>query len=498
MCGIAGSFGVYEPANVGAMVDRLAHRGPDGHGVQATLLGMLGHTRLAIIDPAAGHQPMHHDGAWICFNGEIYNYRALRDRYLSGEALRTNSDTEVILRLYQLFGPGCVQLLEGMFAFAIINEQDWFLARDPLGIKPLYYTQNDQTLRFASEIKAFSAEDGVIESLPPGAWYHRRLGLQRYYSLGQGWPVADTYLTQRAAQPAIRQVLSAAVRRRLLADVPIGVSLSGGLDSSIIALLAREEIETLETFAVGMEGGEDLPAARAVAAALGTKHHEYIYTQDEIEAALPSVLYHLESCDPALVRSAIPNYFLAQLAAGRVKVILTGEGADELYAGYDYMAPIQSPQELQRELLITISELHRTNLQRADRMFMAFGVEGRVPFLDVESVALALSLPPEWKIRAGYRLSKLLLRQVFATDLPPAIVVRPKQKFSSGAGSSHVFATKAEQTISDAQLAKERAALASRYGYELPNKEALYYLTILREQIPEQLIIPGMGASRSL
>lgn len=498
MCGIAGAFGAYDPSQVRAMVDRLAHRGPDGHGVQATLIGMLGHTRLAIIDPAAGQQPMHHDGTWICFNGEIYNYRALRDRYLSGQHLHTNSDTEVVLRLYQLFGPSCVELLEGMFALAIIDEHDWFLARDPLGIKPLYYTQHNETLRFASEIKALTDATGPIESLPPGAWYHRRLGLQRYYTIGQGWPIAETFLAPKAAHPAIRSVLSAAVRKRLISDVPIGVSLSGGLDSSIVTLLAREQLDQVETFAVGMEGGEDLAAAREVANSLGTRHYEYVYTQAEIEAALPSVLYHLESCDPALVRSAIPNYFLAQLAAERVKVILTGEGADELYAGYDYMAQIQSPPELQRELLITISELHRTNLQRADRMFMAFGVEGRVPFLDVESVALALSLAPEWKVCSGYRLSKMLLRQVFATDLPPAIVVRPKQKFSSGAGSVHAFADIAEQTITDAEFAQERAALSERWGHQLPNKEALYYLTILRKQVPEHLVIPSMGNSRSL
>lgn len=501
MCGIAGCYGNASKAQVARMIGQLDHRGPDGNGLTSTPGGVLGHTRLAIIDLQGGRQPMSHRESAICFNGEIYNYRALRERYLRGQTLKTESDTEVILRLYQLYGPAAVQLLEGMFALAILDCNDLFLARDPLGIKPLYLSYDDKRIWFASEIKALLQVSGAAEALPPGTWFHSRLGrghYHRYYTLGQGWFLPDGFATPEDAYPAIRSVLRAAVYKRLLADVPVGVSLSGGLDSSIIALLAAVENPNLHTFAVGMQGSEDIRAAREVAAWLGTKHHEYLYTQAEMQEVLPEVIYHLESADPALVRSAIPNYFLARLAANEVKVILTGEGADELYAGYEYMQHITEPAALQRELEHTLRELHRTNLQRTDRMFMAFGVEGRVPFLDIESVALALSLPAEWKLSSTGQLSKALLRDAFAADLPPAIVQRPKQKFSSGAGSSTAFVRIAERAIDDSTLKCEQERLDAEWRYRPMHKEALYYLQILRERLPESAFLSQMGLSRSL
>lgn len=498
MCGIAGIYGTSDCAGVEGMVARLNHRGPDGRGIIAADAGVLGHTRLAIIDLVGGKQPMAYDGALICFNGEIYNYRALRDRYLRGQTCETDSDTEVLLRLYRTLGPDFVRLLEGMFAFAILDRGELFLARDPIGIKPLYLGRRDDTLLFASEIKALAQYTDQVTTLAPGAWQHSRLGTQRYYELGSGWSRAGTFSAPEQALPAIRAVLRAAVHKRLLADVPVGVSLSGGLDSSIIALLARAELDHVETFAVGMEGSEDLAAARQVARFLGTRHHEYVYTRAEMEAELPNVIYHLESADPALVRSAIPNYFLARLTAERVKVILTGEGADELYAGYEYMRDITTPSALHNELELTISELHRTNLQRADRMFMAFGVEGRVPFLDIESIALALSLPAEWKRAAPGEPTKMLLRQAFADALPENIARRPKMKFSSGAGSMHELAIVAEERFDNHTMERERRRLARDWGYHLPNKEALYYLATLRGMLPERIVMPEMGVSRSL
>jgi asparagine synthase (glutamine-hydrolysing) len=277
----------------------------------------------------------------------------------------------------------------------------------------------------------------------------------------------------------------------------VGVSLSGGLDSSIVTALAREETEHLHSFAVGVEGSPDLDAARQMARYLDTVHHEYIYSTQDMVEALPKVLYHLESFDPALVRSAIPNYFLAKLASEHVKVILTGEGADELYAGYDYLARYEEPEKLQDEMLHITNALHNTNLQRADRMSMAFGLEARVPFLDVESVSFAMGIPADWKLHED-RVPKALLRQSFADDLPDEIVNRPKAKFSKGAGSSELILQQALDEISDSDFSSERQRLKEDWDYNLQNKEALYYYRVLRGFYDDAWILPTMGNSRSL
>jgi asparagine synthase (glutamine-hydrolysing) len=287
------------------------------------------------------------------------------------------------------------------------------------------------------------------------------------------------------------------VYKRLLADVPVGVSLSGGLDSSIVTALAREATEHLHSFAVGVEGSPDLEAARRMSRHLDTIHHEYIYSTHDMVEALPNVLYHLESFDPALVRSAIPNYFLAKLASEHVKVILTGEGADEIYAGYDYLARYDEPEELQDEMLHITNALHNTNLQRADRMSMAFGLEARVPFLDVESISIAMGIPADWKLH-DERVPKALLRRSFEEDLPDEIVNRPKAKFSKGAGSSELIAQKAVEKITDQEFTFEQERLKKDWDYKLQNKEALYYYRMLNEHYDDEWILPTMGNSRSL
>jgi asparagine synthase (glutamine-hydrolysing) len=480
------------------MVERLRHRGPDGAGTTDTPVGSLGHTRLAIVDVASGHQPLGDGRTWISFNGEIYNHRELRSRYLSDRELHTRTDTEVILHLYALLGPQCVTLLDGMFAFAIVSGGELFLARDPLGIKPLYVGAHGATLYFASEIKALAQVTDDIHEFPPGCCCHSVRGETRYYMIGAGQPAAEPIVTEAQALDVIRATLGAAVQKRLMADVPVGVSLSGGLDSSIVALLAREGLERLDTFAVGVAGSADLIAAREVARFLGTHHHELVYTASDMQAALPEVIYYLESCDVALVRSAVANYFLARLASNEVKVILTGEGADELYAGYAYLSAFDEPSALQQELVAITQALHNSNLQRADRMSMAYGLEARVPFLDVESVALALGLPAQWKQCAPGRPEKALLRQAFAEQLPAEIVARPKQKYAAGAGSADVIASLADATISDSVFAHERERLHSRWNYHLPNKEALYYYNVLRQHYRDEWILPHMAQSRSL
>jgi len=497
MCGIAGILQQSANEQVQAMIATLAHRGPDGSGVQGLDRASLGHARLAILDVEGGRQPMQFGDTWIVFNGEIYNYRELQHRYLADESLKTHSDTEVILHLYRKFGPTFVEMLDGMFAFVIHDRDEFLMARDPLGIKPLYFGPGTDGIShyFASEVKALTRQVELLREFPAGHWFHSKLGWNRFYKINE--TIEPFGGDVELALPLIKTTLRDAVHKRLLADVPVGVSLSGGLDSSIVSALACESTDQLHSFAVGVDGSEDLAAARKMADVLHTQHHELVYDTEDMAQALPDVLYHLETFDPALVRSAIPNYFLAKLAAQYVKVFLTGEGADEIYAGYDYMHDYDSPDDLQAEMIHITEALHNTNLQRADRISMAFSLEARVPFLDVKSVALALSFPAEWKLHRG-RVPKALLRRAFANDLPAEIVNRPKQKFSKGAGSSDLIAQEAETQISDSDFASESKRLKDEWDYTLQNKEALHYYRILRTHYEDKWIFPAMGQSRSL
>ena len=497
MCGIAGAFLNPASDNVNFMIEKLSHRGPDGHGVQNLETATLGHARLAILDVEGGHQPMQYEDSWIAFNGEIYNYRELQSKHLSNEKMKGHSDTEVLLHLYRKVGPQFVETLDGMFAFAIYHNDEFLLARDPLGIKPLYYgsSLDNQHWYFASEIKALTGLAASVNEFPAGFWFHSKLGWNHFYQIEGTIESFDG--SEADALLLIKSTLREAVHKRMLADVPVGVSLSGGLDSSIVSLLACEGTDQLHSFAVGVDGSADLAAARKMANFLKTQHHELKYTAQDMVEALPDVLYHLETFDPALVRSAIPNYFLAKLASQHVKVFLTGEGADEVYAGYEYLGGFDSPEVLQQEMIAITAALHNTNLQRADRMSMAFGLEARVPFLDVNSVALAMSFPPAWKLHRE-RVPKHLLRQAFAADLPAEIVNRPKQKFSKGAGSSDLIAQRAETEISNEEFQRESRRMKSEWDYRLQNKEALYYYKTLRGFYDDKWIIPTMGQSRSL
>lgn len=497
MCGIAGALNQPANENVQQMVAKLAHRGPDGHGIQSLEHATLGHTRLAILDLEGGHQPMRFEDTWVAFNGEIYNYRKLQAEYLSDAVLHTTSDTEVLLHLFKKFGPEFVKLLDGMFAFVIYRNGEYLMARDPLGIKPIYLGTgaDGMTIFFASEIKTLQGVTTSIQEFPPGHWLHSKTGWHRYYDIHKTIHPFDG--NEADALPLIRKTLYEAVQKRLLADVPVGVSLSGGLDSSIVSILACKGTEQLHSFAVGVEGSEDLAAAKQMSEFLNTQHHQLIYNSQDMVKALPEVLHYLETFDPALVRSAIPNYFLAKLTSDHVKVFLTGEGADEIYAGYEYLSDFTNPDALQNEMIEITEALHNTNLQRADRMSMAFGLEARVPFLDVKSVATALGFPPAWKLHNG-RVPKHLLRQAFANELPENIVHRPKQKFSKGAGSSDLIAELAEREISDSNFLSESKRLKSEWNYDLMNKEALYYYNTIRAHYDDAFLFNTMGHSRSL
>ncbi len=481
MCGIAGYFALertYQPPPVPfeVMLQRLRHRGPDDLGIWQNRHAALGHTRLSIIDVPGGHQPMaNEDGSiQIVYNGEIYNFPELRAALAPRHILRTRTDTEVIVHSYEEHGPECVRLFDGMFAFALVDGDALFLARDPLGVKPLYYALADGRLYFASEVKALLPITSDVQEFPPGHWFHSELGWRQYFDLEDLFPSPprDTW------EEMLQDVLVASVKKRLIADVPVGVFLSGGLDSSLVAALMKEHIPDLHSFCVGTSQGQDPLYARRVAHYLGTVHHERFYTESEMIRALPTVIYHLESFDFALVRSAVANYFVAQLAKDFVKVVLVGEGADELFGGYHYLKEISDEKQLHRELVTITNQLHNSNLQRVDRMTMAHGIEGREPYLDLELVKLALAIPPHLK------RSKYIVRAAFEGLLPEEILWREKEKFSRGAGSALVFSSIAEREISDREFERERHL---PNGLTLRSKEELYYYRIWRRYFPDSV-----------
>ncbi|WPD19600.1 asparagine synthase B [Thermaerobacter composti] len=501
MCGIAGATAPRGEA-VGRMLEAMAHRGPDDQGLWIGERITLGHRRLSIIDLAGGRQPLaNEDGSIrVVFNGEIYNYRELRDELAArGHRLRTQTDTEVLVHLYEDEGPALVRRLYGMFAFALATPDGLFLARDPLGIKPLYVGRDRHgALLFASEIGALLPHVETIEEFPPGHYWTERDGFVRYYELP---PVRYDLPSPEAAVDELVARLRRAVRRRLVADVPVGVFLSGGLDSSLIAALvaeARAETgEPVHSFAVGMEGSEDLERARLVAAHLGTVHHEYAFTREELIGLLPEVIRRLESFDAALVRSAVPTYLVSRLARRYVKVVLSGEGADELFGGYQYLKRPEIRARLQDELREITLALHNTNLQRVDRMTMAHGLEGRVPFLSVTLVDLAWRIPPRWKIHDRTGTEKWILRQAARRFLPAAVVQREKAKFAMGTGVGPTLERFAEAAVSDREWAEGRQPWPD---LELGSKEELLYFRWFCQAFGPRARLAArlVGRSRSL
>lgn len=461
MCGIFGVHGTEQPPQLDLNI--LEHRGPDGAHHQQIQSALLGHTRLAIVDLVTGDQPLSSpDGRyWLVCNGEIYNHQHIRDQ-LPDYPFQTETDSEVILALYQRYGVEAVKHLDGMFAFALVDTHTdtLFLARDPLGIKPLYIGWQADAFYFASEIKAIQQVCDEIEEFPPGHFYTHQGGMERYFDLEQvcGTAYAQSAYTQPSLQE-IHDTLKQAVQKRLMADVPVGVYLSGGLDSTIIAALVAQSLPDVHSFSVGVDGSEDIENARQAADYLGTQHHEYIFDLDEMIEAIPDVIYHLESFDPLLVRSAIPNYFLARLTRQYVTVVLTGEGADELFAGYHYLKDY-TDRQLHDELVNLAGTLYNCNLQRCDRMTMAHSIEGRVPFLDTEFIRLSMQVPVHHKIAPDTGVEKWALRKAFESILPAHVTWRRKEQFSKGAGSSSLLERYAETHISDRAFAQEKATIA--------------------------------------
>ena len=480
MCGIASVFGsnVSTQYDFPSILSQIVHRGPDDNGVAQGDNWALGHQRLSIMDVAGGHQPMQANTKelYSVCNGEIYNFRELRSQHFSDYAFQTEADSEILLPLFQQFGENLVQHLEGMYSFVISDGEEWMAGRDSVGIKPLYYGTSGDTIFFASELKALVNCAERIYEFPNGHYYHSKAGLVPYYQM----PEAVTYEQDIDTVIAdIRRSLTKSVQKRLMSDVPVGVFLSGGLDSSIIAALMKQQVSELHSFSVGLPHSPDLKAARLVAEHLGTIHHEYVYTEAEMQAVLSDVIYYLESYDPALVRSAIPCYMVSRLASEHVKVVLSGEGADELFAGYSYFADYEDPAALHKEAIAILEGLHNLNLQRVDRMTMAHSLEGRVPFLDVDFIERCMRIDPKLKLQTADRNEKWLLRKAFEDLLPKEIVWRDKMEFAQGCASSGVLENHAEAEISQEVLAEAKAQ-----GLPVSTQEELFYYRIFEKHFP--------------
>lgn len=496
MCGIAGGFGRPELKKIKKMLEVMAKRGPDDRGIYNTHDVVLGHNRLTIVDLKTGHQPLFNEDGTISlvFNGEIYNYRRLRSWLVEkGHVFKTNTDSEVLIHLYEEMGPEMVKKLDGMFAFAIFGKRDFLLARDPMGIKPLYYGRDSEgTLYFASEMKGLLQVTDDVKEFPNSHYYTKSGGFQRYFKVT---PEKEITTDEKMLIDQLEDILSRAVQKRLMADVPVGVFLSGGLDSSLIAALARKYVPgELHSFAVGVKGSEDLYYSRKVARHIGTIHHVFEYTDEDVIKALPQVIYYLESFDPALVRSAIPTYFVSRLASKFVKVVLSGEGADELFGGYEYLKN-REVEAINEELLKLTHALHNTNLQRVDRMTMANSIEGRVPFLDVEVINFAFSLKEDLKLSPVKRTEKWILRKVAERYLPEEVVWRKKQKFAHGTGTSSVLARWAKRS---AVPPVEQSTLGGMSKSQTLSREEQVYKRIFKKYFSGVKDLSFVGKTRSV
>ena len=492
MCGIAGIWGSPDRQLVERVMSGIAHRGPDGAGIHVQANGVIGQRRLAIMDPVGGAQPIYDEGGTsaIVANGEIYNFPLLRAKLADRHAFATMSDTEAVLHLFEECGPDTPAMLKGMFAFAICDDQHLFLARDPIGIKPLYYGQGVDSagapvMAFASEMKPLADWVEELHEFPPGTWFDSRIGFRSYYEVPTAPPVERTVAEHVAV---VRKGVEDAVESHMMSDVPVGAFLSGGLDSSIIAAIARQHVDELHTFSVGVEGSPDITAARRVAEHIGSIHHEYVMTASEVIDKLPEIVNALESFDQDLVRSAIPTYFCSRLAAEHVKVILTGEGADELFAGYAYQKDVRGPATLHQELCRSVTTLHNINLQRADRLTMLHSIEGRVPFLDTDFIALALSVPTELKIATtsdGRVTEKWILRTACEDLLPADIVWRTKEQFDEGTGTIDLLADALVPLLADIDLDAYRV----KTNEPVRSAEEALYHRILCEGLPRPEMI---------
>ncbi len=539
MCGIVSIFNIQQQTpelRVKAlrMSQKIRHRGPDWSGIYCGGSAILAHERLSIVDPESGKQPLFSPDKKLVLavNGEIYNHQNIRKHFAGSYQYQTGSDCEVILSLYRKMrsdeefdslifkGEDAVhsrivsmlEKLSGIFAFALydVEHDEYLIARDPIGVIPLYIGyDNDGKVYVASELKALEGQCDHYEPFLPGHYYYSKTpGMKRYYT--RDWMSSDfnkikngrfgKYFSMNEADAvkAIHDGLSDAVKRQLMSDVPYGVLLSGGLDSSVISAISKkysgERIEDgskteaywprLHSFAVGLKGAPDLAKAKLVADHIGTVHHEINYTIQEGLDAIRDVIYFIETYDVTTVRASTPMYLLARVIKSMgIKMVLSGEGADEIFGGYLYFHKCPNAEEFQKETVRKLSKLYMYDCLRANKSLAAWGVEGRVPFLDKEFLDIAMSINPELKMCKGETIEKKIVREAFADMLPQEVAWRQKEQFSDGVGYSWIDTLK--QITASAVSDEQMAHAAERFPINPPrNKEEYYYRSIFAEHFP--------------
>ena len=507
MCGIVGIFKIKSQSEelrnkALRMAQKIRHRGPDWSGIYTGGSAILAHERLSIVDPQSGGQPLYSPNRKqiLAVNGEIYNHREIRTRYAGRYEFRTGSDCEVILALYQDKGIHFLEELNGIFAFALYDEErdEFLIARDPIGVIPLYIGHDaDGTIYVASELKALEGFCDEYEPFLPGHYFYSKEGkMKQWYT--RDWTDYEAVKNNPASVTDLHDALEEAVHRQLMSDVPYGVLLSGGLDSSVISAIAKKyaakRIETdgasdawwpqLHSFAIGLKGAPDLIKAREVAEYIGTVHHEINYTIQEGLDALRDVIYFIETYDVTTVRASTPMYLLGRVIKSMgIKMVLSGEGADEIFGGYLYFHKAPDARAFHDETVRKLSKLYLYDCLRANKSLSAWGVEGRVPFLDKEFLAVAMRLNPKAKMAPGKVIEKKIVREAFADMLPESVAWRQKEQFSDGVGYSWIDTLKAitATAISDEQMAKA----ADRFPVNTPqNKEEYYYRSIFEEHFP--------------
>lgn len=509
MCGIVSIFNIRQQSSelrqkALKMSQKIRHRGPDWSGIYCGKSAILAHERLSIVDPESGQQPLFSTDKKhiLAVNGEIYNHQDIRRQYEGQYEFRTGSDCEVILALYRDKGIHFLEDLSGIFAFALYDEErDAFLiARDQIGVIPLYIGyDSDGKVYIASELKALEGQCERYEPFLPGHYYwSEEPGMRRWYQ--RDWFEYDAVKDNPASNEEIRQALRQAVKKQMMSDVPYGVLLSGGLDSSVISAItenyAEHRIEDnsqskawwprLHSFAVGLKGAPDLAKARMVAEHIGTVHHEINYTIQEGLDAIRDVIYFIETYDVTTVRASTPMYLLARVIKSMgIKMVLSGEGADEIFGGYLYFHKAPSAEEFHKETVRKLSKLHLYDCLRANKSLSAWGVEGRVPFLDKEFLDVAMRTNPKAKMCPGTTMEKRIVREAFSDMLPKEIVWRQKEQFSDGVGYSWIDTLKkiTSEQVSDEQM--ERAA--ERFPINTPLcKEEYFYRQIFEEHFPSE------------
>ena len=505
MCGIVCAFNTKNNDSLRLKVLEMAktirHRGPDWSGIYSNENAIVAHERLAIVDPSSGQQPLFsNDKRFVlAANGEIYNHMELRKEFPEYDFL-TKSDCEVILALYEKYGCDFLDKLNGIYAFSIYDslKDEYFIARDHMGIIPLYIGWDDQDVFYvSSELKALEGQCNKIKLFPPGNYFHS--SDKRFVSwYNRDWRDFENVKELESDISKLRESLESAVHRQLMSDVPYGVLLSGGLDSSITSAIAKKysqkRIESndkqpawwpqLHSFSVGLEGSPDLTAAKKVADYIGTIHHEIVFTIQEGLDAIKDVIYNLETYDITTIRASTPMYLMARVIKSMgIKMVLSGEGADELFGGYLYFHKAPNAREFHEETVRKLDKLHMYDCLRANKSLAAWGIEGRVPFLDKEFIDVAMTLNPKDKMINGDRIEKWILRKAFEDYLPKEIVWRQKEQFSDGVGYSWIdtLKTVVEKLISDDQLTNA----AQKFPIQPPGtKEEYYYRSLFSEHFP--------------